>query len=240
MNELTIRKASSSDAEQVIGFTRNTFQWGDYIPSVINEWINEGTAYVAIIKDRIVGVVNMVLIRETSTAWLEGIRIHPSYRRMGIGKALTEYVLNEAVKNGIRYAMLMIADWNEPSRCLAKSLGFHEVLTLFTGVARPSQVSIVRGEAIREVIREALKRTNGYFCTTRRHWLCTRAIEDFVMTMIDEVYVGRGIGLGEFSIGPPTTPIKTEVLATEGGDFENYYGKFIVYEKELGQAQAKA
>ncbi|WP_054853952.1 GNAT family N-acetyltransferase [Vulcanisaeta distributa] len=241
MNELAIRRAIPSDAEQVIGFTRNTFQWGgDYVPKAINEWISEGTAYVAIIKDRVVGVVNMVLIREMSTAWLEGIRIHPSYRRMGIGRALTEYVLGEAVKNGIKYAMLMIADWNEPSQRLAKSLGFHEVLTLFTGVARPSQVSTIRGEAMREVIRNALGRTNGYFCTTKKHWMCTRATEDFVMTMIDEVYIGKGIGLGEFSVGPPTIPTKTEVLATENGDFENYYGRFIVYEKELDQAQAKA
>lgn len=242
MTELTIRKALPSDAGQIIEFTRNTFSWGgDYVPNAINEWISEGTAYVAIIKDRVVGVVNMVLIREMSTAWLEGLRVHPSYRRMGIGRALTEYVLNEAVKNGIKYAMLMIADWNEPSQCLAKSLGFHEVLTLFTGVTRPSQVSTVRGEAMREVIRNALGRTNGYFCTTKKHWMCTRATEDFVMTMIDEVYIGRGgIGLGEFSVGPPTIPTKTEVLATENGDFENYYGRFIVYEKELGQAQAKA
>lgn len=240
MTELTIRKALPSDAGQIIEFTRNTFSWGDYVPNAINEWINEGTAYVAVIENHVVGVLNMVLIRETSTAWLEGLRVHPNYRRMGIGKALTEYVLNEAVKNGIKYAMLMIADWNEPSHRLARSLGFHEVLTLFTGVAKPSSVDIIRGEAMREVVRNALRKTNGLYCTTRKHWLCTRATEDFVMTMINEVYIGRGIGLGEFSVGPPTIPAKTEVLATENGDFENYYGKFIVYEKELGKTQAKA
>lgn len=240
MTELTIRKTLPSDTGQIIEFTRNTFPWGDYVPNAINEWISEGTAYVAVIKNHVVGVMNMVLIRETSTAWLEGIRVHPSYRRMGIGRALTEYVLNEAVKNGIRHVMLMIADWNEPSHRLARSLGFHEVLTLFTGVAKPSPVSIVRGEAMREVIRNALRKTNGYYCMTRKHWLCTRATEDFVMTIINEVYIGRGIGLGEFSVGPPTMPAKTEVLATENGDFENYYGRFIVYEKELNQAQAKA
>ena len=236
MRNVIVRKAQPSDADQVINFTRNTFSWGDYVPNVINEWISKGTAYVAVIESEIVGVVNMVIIKETSTAWLEGIRVTPNRRRMGIGKALTEYVLNEASRNGVKYAMLMIAEWNEPSQHLAKTLGFHEVLTLHAGTADPSPVDIIHGEAMRGVIREALRRTNNYFCTTKKHWLCTRADEGFVMSMINEVYVGRGIGLGEFSIGPPTTPIRAEVLSTEEGSFENYYGKFIVYEKELSWA----
>ncbi len=88
---------------------------------------------------------------------------------------------------------------------------------------------------MRIVIREILARTNNYFCTAEKHWLCTRANEDFVMKTINEAYLGVGIGLGSFSVGPPTTPAKMEVLATEDGDFENYYGKYIVYERELGQ-----
>ncbi|WP_460173410.1 N-acetyltransferase family protein [Vulcanisaeta sp. JCM 14467] len=233
INNLLIRRASSSDISQIIEFTRNTFPWGDYVPRAINDWVNEGTAYVAVVEGRVVGVINIVMVKEMGVVWLEGIRIHPSYRRMGIGRALTEYVLNEALRNNARYASLMIAEWNEPSQRLAKSLGFYEVLTLHTGVARPSQVSVVRGDPMRYIVREALRRTNGYFCMTERHWLCTRANEDFVMATISEVYVGRGIGLGSFSVGPPTTPMKMEVLATEEGDFENYYGRFIVYEKEL-------
>ena len=233
ISNLIIRKALPSDVDQIIEFTRNTFPWGDYVPRAINGWVNEGTAYVAVVEGRVVGVINMVMVKEMGVAWLEGLRVHPGYRRMGIGRALTEYVLNEALRNNARYASLMIAEWNEPSQRLAKSLGFHEVLTLFTGVAKPSQVSVVRGDSMRGIISEALRRTNGYFCTSERHWLCTRASEDFVMTAISEVYVGRGIGLGSFSVGPPTTPVKMEVLATEEGDFENYYGRYMVYEREL-------
>lgn len=127
MNNIMIRKALPNDVSRIVEFTSNTFQWGDYVPNVINEWISEGTAYVAIMEGKMVGVVNMVMIKEMNTAWLEGIRIHPSYRRMGIGRALTEHVLNEALRNGARYALLMIAEWNDPSQRLAKSLGFHEI-----------------------------------------------------------------------------------------------------------------
>ena len=237
INNLVIRRALTSDISQIIEFTKDTFTWGDYVPRVINEWVNDGTVYVAAIEDKVVGVVNMVMVREMGTVWLEGIRIRPSYRRMGIGRVLTEYLLNEALRGGARYAMLMIAEWNEPSQRLVKSLEFHEVLILHAGVAKPSQVSVIHGNSMREVIREALRRTNGYFCTTERHWLCTRATEDFVMAVISEIYVGRGIGLGSFSVGSPTMPVKTEVLATEYGDFENYYGRYIVYERELGQVR---
>ena len=230
---MIIRKAALSDVNQIIGFTKNTFQWGDYIPKVIHEWINDGTVYVAALNDKVVGLINMVIL-QTGVAWLEGLRVHPDYRRRGIGRALTEYAINEALRLGARYAMLMIAEWNDASRRLAESLGFKEVLILHAGVANPSRVNVLHGEEARGLVREALRRSNGYFCTTRVHWLCTRASEDYVMANINEVYLGDGIGLSEFSVGPPTVPSRVEVLSTENGNFHEYYGKYIVYEKALG------
>ncbi|ABW01201.1 GNAT family N-acetyltransferase [Caldivirga maquilingensis] len=231
---MIIRRAVSSDVDQIISFTKNTYQWGDYIPSVIHEWIKDGSVYVAVTDDKVVGMVNMVPL-QTGIAWLEGIRVHPDYRRRGIGRALTEHVINEAIRLGAGYVMLMIAEWNEASRRLAKSLGFQEVLTLHTGVANPSKVNVLRGEEARGLIREALKRSNGYYCTTRGHWLCTRANEDYVMSIISEVYLGEGIGLGEFSVGPPTVPNRLETMSTEDGSFHEYYGRYMVYEKALRQ-----
>ncbi|WP_291766624.1 GNAT family N-acetyltransferase, partial [Caldivirga sp. UBA161] len=91
----------------------------------------------------------------------------PPARRRGIGKALTEHAINEALKSGARYAMLMVVEWNNVSRRLAESLGFQGVLMLHAGVANPSEVKVLHGEEARGLVREALRRSNGYFCTMR-------------------------------------------------------------------------
>jgi len=125
--DVVVRRATESDIPQVVGFTRDTFTWGDYVPRVINKWVKDGTAYVALINEEVIGVVNLVLL-PTGVAWLEGIRVKPTYRRRGVGTALTNYVLNLARVKGARYAMLMIAEWNNASHGLARKLGFKPIL----------------------------------------------------------------------------------------------------------------
>ncbi|MGC8571159.1 MAG: GNAT family N-acetyltransferase [Caldivirga sp.] len=231
--DFTIRKAALSDIDQVVDFTSSTFPWGDYVPRAIYEWVKAGTAYVAVRDNEVLGVLNMVNMGN-DTVWLEGLRIKPNYRRMGIGRALTMYAISEAKATGARYVMLMIAEWNNPSRNLAESMGFRGVLTLHAGVAEPSSVRVVKGNEALNYINDALRLTGGYFCTLANHWSCTRANAEYVSSMVNEVYVGQGIGLSQFSVGPPTTPIESEVLATEPGAFRDYYGKYTVYELTLG------
>ena len=230
--EFEVRRASTSDIGQIVEFTRNTFPWGDYVPRVVGEWVRAGTAYVAVRGGEVLGVLNAVDMGN-GVVWLEGLRVKPGWRRMGVGRGLTLHAINEARLKGARYAMLMIAEWNTPSQNLAKSLGFREALTLYTGVAEASRVRVVKGPEAVGYIEEALKASRGYFCTTRGHWACTRADVDYVLSKVDEVYVGGGIGLGTFSVGPPTTPIESEVLSTEPGQFKRYYGKYIIYELSI-------
>jgi len=138
--DVVVRRATESDIPQVVGFTRDTFTWGDYVPRVINKWVKDGTAYVALINEEVIGVVNLVLL-PTGVAWLEGIRVKPTYRRRGVGTALTNYVLNLARVKGARYAMLMIAEWNNASHGLALKLGFKPILNVHGGVVKESTLS---------------------------------------------------------------------------------------------------
>ncbi|MGC9152452.1 MAG: GNAT family N-acetyltransferase [Vulcanisaeta sp.] len=233
--EVNIRKAEVFDIPQIIDFTRNTFSWGDYLPNVINEWVRAGTAYVAVAHNEVVGVINIELL-PTGVAWLEGLRVKPSHRRIGVGTALTKFVMDHARRAGAKYAMLMIAEWNEASHNLAHKLGFKPVLRVHAGIAKESStIRETNPERIREVIRQALDITGGYLCTGNGHWICTRATIDYALSLIKEVYVGdKGVGFDiGFSIGLPTTPVKMEVLSTDYGDFDKYYGVYIVYELRL-------
>jgi len=233
--DVVVKRATESDIPQVVGFTRDTFTWGDYVPRVINKWVKDGTAYVALINGEVIGVVNLVLL-PTGVAWLEGIRVKPTYRRRGVGTALTNYVLNLARVKGARYAMLMIAEWNNASHGLALKLGFKPILNVHGGVVKESPVHRETDrERMRKLIDEALNKTGGYFCSAVDHWVCTRADVNYVLSVTREVYIGeKGLGFDRgFSVGQPTTPVRMEMLTTEYGDFEEYFGRFIVYELAL-------
>lgn len=234
-NNLNIRAAEASDIPQIVSFTRNTFSWGDYLPNVISEWVRAGTAYVAAARDEVVGVINVELL-PTGVAWLEGLRVKPSHRGIGVGTALTKFAMDYARRAGAKYAMLMIAEWNEASHNLAHKLGFKPVLRVHAGIAEePSVVRETDSERIRELIRRALDATGGYICVSNGLWRCTRAAIDYVSSLIREAYVGdKGIGFNiGFSVGSPTTPAKMEVLSTDYGNFEKYYGAYIIYEQKL-------
>jgi len=232
---IVIRKAVESGVPQIISFTMNTFPWGDYVPRVIDGWVRDGTAYVALVNEEVVGVINLVLL-PTGVAWLEGLRVKPTYRMHGVGTALTNYALDLAKAGGARYAMLMIAEWNNASHGLARKLGFRPVLNVYGGITRGSPaLRVTDRDEIKRFVEEALDKTNGYFCSTVNHWVCTRADVDYVLSMTREVYISNGgVGFnGGFSVGKPTAPVRMEMLATERGDFEEYFGMYIVYELAL-------
>ena len=56
---LTFRKASEGDIPEIVSFTMDTWDWGDYIPEVIGRWVAEGRAYVAVLEGRIAAVAAM-------------------------------------------------------------------------------------------------------------------------------------------------------------------------------------
>ncbi|MFP3485956.1 MAG: GNAT family N-acetyltransferase, partial [Vulcanisaeta sp.] len=58
---------------------------------------------------------------------------------------------------------------------------------------------------------------------------------DYALSMTREVYISnKGVGFDVgFSVGKPTSPVRMEMLATEHGDFEEYFGMYIVYELAL-------
>ncbi len=228
---MEVRRAVQEDIPHVIEFTRNTYAWGDYVPRVIADWVSAGTAYVAIEGDAVLGVVNMELL-PTGVAWLEGIRVRPDSRRRGVGTILTRHVLDIARRSGASYAMLMVADWNEPSHGLVRKLGFRPVMTLHWGSVTPTGAKAVKGPRRRELAERALKETGGYFCIARK-WICTRATPEYVLSQVKEVYEGPGIGLDEFSVGNPTYPDMGDVLATKREGFSSYRNSWIVYELRL-------
>src|SRR6266516_3832544 len=89
MPDFEVRPARPEDREAVLAFCQQTWEWGDYIEYVWDEWLNnpQGKLFVAIKGSRPVGVANMRMLNKTE-AWFEGMRVDPTYRQHGIASAL--------------------------------------------------------------------------------------------------------------------------------------------------------
>ncbi|HXX77929.1 MAG TPA: hypothetical protein VEI53_05530, partial [Ktedonobacteraceae bacterium] len=74
MPDLEVRPARPEDRDAVLAFCQQTWDWGDYVEHVWDEWLNnpQGTLLVATIDGQPIGVTNIRMLNETE-AWFEGM-----------------------------------------------------------------------------------------------------------------------------------------------------------------------
>lgn len=108
-----IRPARSEDREAVLAFCAHTWDWGDYIEYVWDEWLHDpqGQMFVATVDGQPVGVAHFRMLSATE-AWLEGIRIDPAYRQQGLATAINNTMLAEAMRRGATVARLITESTN--------------------------------------------------------------------------------------------------------------------------------
>ena len=114
MATIEVRPARPEDREAVLAFSTHTWEWGDYIERVWDDWLNDpqGLLSVAVLDGQPVGISHMRMLNETD-AWLEGLRVDPDYRNRGIATALDTASLEEAIRRGATNARLITASTNE-------------------------------------------------------------------------------------------------------------------------------
>lgn len=108
MPHIEIRPARAEDRDAVLAFSSHTWEWGDYIAYVWDEWLNNpgGVLFVATIDGQPVGLSHMQM-ESPKDAWLEGLRVDPAQRGQGLAAALTDASLAEAMKRGATHARLL-------------------------------------------------------------------------------------------------------------------------------------
>jgi GNAT superfamily N-acetyltransferase len=116
MAGVEIRAARPEDKEGVLAFCVNTWDWGDYIEYVWDEWLQDenGMLVVAVVDEQPVGVARFHIPRPQQ-AWFEGMRVKPEYRNHGIAKAINDFMLAEAKKRGATVARLITESVNAPA-----------------------------------------------------------------------------------------------------------------------------
>jgi GNAT superfamily N-acetyltransferase len=116
---MKIRSARGSDKDIVLGFCKDTFQWGDYIADVWDKWNLKGGLYVLEENDFVVGVYHIDFFKEGT--WIEGMRVHPQHRKKGFGTKMLTHAESVTQNKVIR---LIIESENHPSIRLAKSMEY--------------------------------------------------------------------------------------------------------------------
>lgn len=113
MPELEVRRAREEDREAVLVFCRQTWEWGDYIADVWDEWSRDeqGALLVATMDAVPVGIANVRLLN-AGEAWMEGMRVDPAFRQQGVASALFDAQIAEAQRRGARTARLITNSTN--------------------------------------------------------------------------------------------------------------------------------
>lgn len=113
MSQLEVRRAQEHDREAVLAFCNQTWEWGDYIAYVWDEWLHDenGVLFVATMDEQPVGVANLRMLN-ANEAWLEGMRVDPAYRQHGIANALFEAQITESLRRHALTARLITESTN--------------------------------------------------------------------------------------------------------------------------------
>ncbi len=171
MEDVIIRLAEPEDKEAVLAFCAHTWDWGDYIPKVWDEWLadSSGRLLVAVWQARPVAVVHMQMVAPTE-CWLEGMRVDPALRGHGISRRLNEQALVEAQKMGARVARLATRFDNVIAQHLLDMGGFKQVGTYVHYAAPAEQLRgatqpVVAAPADLESLLAFLDRSNVFPAT---------------------------------------------------------------------------
>jgi GNAT superfamily N-acetyltransferase len=126
--EFVVREAKASDKDAVLRFCQNTFAWGDYIQNVWDFWVSNlsGKIFVATFENVPVGMSHVEIVKR-GEAWLEGARVAPEFRRMGVASTLNKACLDWAIGRDAKVARLATDSSNFVAQKALAKLEFKQV-----------------------------------------------------------------------------------------------------------------
>jgi len=123
-----VREARPDDREPIAGFTTGTFPWGDYVTREFDGWLadDHGVVMVGEVGGHVVGMARIALL-SPDEAWSQGSRVHPDFRRRGVGSAIAVALQSWAAARHAKVVRLVVEDWNHAARSHVGTLGFRPV-----------------------------------------------------------------------------------------------------------------
>ena len=123
---MKFRHAKPSDKHNVLRFCTNTFEWGDYIEEVWDEWYADPNGYLMIAEENevIAAVSHAYLCPNRNRVWLEGVRVNPDFRRRAVATELIKNMLVYGKEHGAQDAASLVSVKNVASQGMMEKNGF--------------------------------------------------------------------------------------------------------------------
>lgn len=120
------RLADPRDRDAVFAFCAQTWPNGDYIPLVWDAWLSDPEgAFVAGIDEADAPIaVAKLSVAAPGEGWLEGVRVAPERRERGLGRALLNYLADDAWAHGLHTLRFITEAANAPMHHVAAACGF--------------------------------------------------------------------------------------------------------------------
>jgi len=98
---VTIRTARLADRSRILAISSQIWGGDDYVPQIIDEWLRMRGSEVAVadLNGSVIAFARTVNLTP-GYVWLEGIRTDITSQGHGAGKALTEYFIEKATREG--------------------------------------------------------------------------------------------------------------------------------------------
>ena len=126
--EFELRPLRESDRDEVLAITAHTWQDGDYIPEVFDEWLADSEGIFAALVHTPSGriaAIDKVSMLAPGQAWFEGLRVNPDFRGQGISGKLQTYMVGVVSGMGARVVRFLTLANNTPIHIAAYRDGFH-------------------------------------------------------------------------------------------------------------------
>jgi GNAT superfamily N-acetyltransferase len=120
-----VRVATRADKREILSLCKRAVR-RDYVPMFLDEFIRDGSLFVAFDQGRAVGIVNYTRCLG-GDGWLGQARTDPDYRRHGVATAIIRACSRHAAAQGARHVRLWSLRTNNPAQITVKSNGFREV-----------------------------------------------------------------------------------------------------------------
>lgn len=123
-----VRRGVVEDHPEVLQLLSKVWH-DDYVPHLWLEWVERPEAGIVLVAEedaRIVGTCYVDFMPH-GACWFQALRVHPGYRRLGVGRALTNAGITESRLLGRDYAYLGIDAENTASLTMTAKAGFTQI-----------------------------------------------------------------------------------------------------------------
>jgi ribosomal protein S18 acetylase RimI-like enzyme len=127
-----IRPLRATDKEDILEIAKHTWDGHDYLHYFFDAWINDRDSHTAAIeKDgHVIALANLRVIENGLTGWMEGLRVHPDYRKQGLASILTHHIVRLAKEIPVERIRYTTAVDNETSLHLGEEVGMKREFNL--------------------------------------------------------------------------------------------------------------